>query len=250
MIYVTVSTYALGRALGLEAAAAEFNKQVVEPTTDSLPAARTVYKLAQLAFEAKEAIGLRVDSGATCIGKARSRAFYAALDSGAEVWVTVDDDVEATAPTLKAMLEAVEPRDEPAICIVPCLLRRNEEAQPTVNVDLPRVAVERELPRTRAKVRRCFSGGFGLVAMNRSAMHAVAVEGERGLLNFVDDDGVKKLALFLDMLSIDGEQRTRWIGEDLSFFRRVPPSVRVEALVDGYTSHAGYALNLSRLKGP
>ena len=41
--------------------------------------------------------------------------------------------------------------------------------------------------------------------------------------------------------------RGQWLGEDLSFFRRVPPTIPVECLVTGNSSHNGVPLKLENV---
>jgi hypothetical protein len=236
MLFVTSQFYALGKQLGMAQAARSVHLQLQSPDRDSLPCVRTIHRL-----NAIETVKMRLDAGATCIGKCRSRAFHAALNQDeCDVWVAIDDDVEASMPTLRWMLEAV--RDTDGIVVVPYLVRTGKtDAVPTACVTFE--TNERQCPRTLkngGKVVRAVHGGFGLVAMSKHAMVEI-VAGNPGLA-FQDDDGVIKPALFLEELKAG-----RWYSEDLSFFHRVPSNVTIEAVVTGETSHCGEGLKLENV---
>ena len=108
-------------------------------------------------------------------------------------------------------------------------------------VEWTSVYVERKLS-GGGMARRARRGGFGLVAMNRAAMQAAAL----GAPQYVDDDGTRRPAPFLELITDEGS----WLGEDLAFFARLSPAVLVEALVTGETWHAGSPLDLTECNGP
>lgn len=244
-VIVTLSAYTLGKTLGLEAGMRELERQMRSPDRESLPAARTVARLRELS-----SVAVRADTGGTVLGQVRSRhahdAWHIGEQIGASVWVSVDDDVEATTATLLNLLVAVghglaDPA--PRIVVAPCLLRL-AEGRHVANVEFPLIETPPRVLPNGARLRKCKAGGFGLVAMNRAALGAVRKEamalGAEG--EFIDADGVVRLALFHTAI-----RDRRWLSEDLSFFARVPPSVSVEALVTGHTAHAGRSLDLSSL---
>lgn len=234
MLFVSSQFYALGKQLGIARAMRTINQQVENPSRDSLPAVRTIARL-----NAIEPVQLRADTAATCIAKTRSRAFHDALmASDADVWIAIDDDVEASTETLRHMLEAVRTSD--GICIVPMLLRPASSDHPMrLNVDLQRyqLDVPRVLP-SGGRVVRGLYGGFGLVAMSKHAMIEIGAANSSEIWD--DDDGVAKLALFRE----DLHQR-KWYGEDISFFMRVPTNVRIEILITGHTCHSNEPLDLA-----
>jgi hypothetical protein len=251
VIFVTTSIYALAKELGPDEAVREFHTQLklassppflpimrdlLRPAAvqQFMPAVRTIARLQTI-----DGIGVRVDGGATCIGKGRSRAFHAFLEADADTWVSVDDDNEATLETLEWLIEAVR-GTAPRICIAPYWLRRTTTQQPILAVELPRVAVFRELS-GGGRVRNASSGGFGLVAVNRAAADAIVTHCtlSRPDLRWQDDDDKSKWAVFHDALA-----GGKWWGEDLSFFRRLPKEITVEALCTGHTSHAGDVADL------
>src|SRR6478609_4200445 len=98
MIYASTYVYCLGRELGAEDAAAEFRRQVIEPTEDSLPSARAISRLRHI-----EDIVLHIDAAATSIGRARAPSLHQFRQhaSAPDVWVSIDDDVDATSETLR-----------------------------------------------------------------------------------------------------------------------------------------------------
>jgi hypothetical protein len=231
-VCASVITYELGRRLGTTEAAAEFHRQasavVDTPNEDVLPAARCVRRLRRLAD-----VALIHDAGGTSIGIARSRQFTMALDTGADVWLAIDDDLDCSSETLTHLLGALDPEAE-QIVIVPYWLR---QATPCVAITLDPSAELERVTKTGARLRRALSGGFGLVACTRPAMLAM-VRAWPGL-EYLDNDGKTRLGLFCEFV-----RGGWWYREDLAFFSRVPRSVRVEALLSGYTDHASRPLRL------
>ena len=235
MLFASSHFYALGRSLGI-AGAMQALKDALENRKGILPAVRTM-----LLLQEADDVQLRIDTGATCIAKTRSRAFHDALGAtGCDLWVSIDDDVEATAPTLRWLLEAA--RTSGGICLAPYLLRRGAADDPLL-VSVDSQACDVRTPRSLAgggQVVRAAGGGFGLVAMTRQAMIEIAAANMAELWN--DTDGVQKLAIFREEL-----ENQLWWGEDLSFFRRVPSHVPIEVLITGYTMHDGIGLELETL---
>lgn len=236
LLFVSTATYAMGKAIGFEEASAEFQRQLEEPTADSLQCVRVIARLRML-----EQVAVWHDASATSIGKSRSRAFHEFLRSNADVWVTVDDDVEADTQTLRWLLAAVR-STTPRVCLAPCLTRGSN----VVNVALPRFRLDadtRELP-GGGRVMRVLAGGFGLVAISRLAAETMATFFKN--LAFLDDDQQLKLAVFQEMLAREPEGHHTWCGEDVSFCRRAQlAGVQTECLLTGYTVHDGQALKLA-----
>jgi len=237
-VIVTVSAYALGKQLGIAPGMRELERQIQNPDRTSLPAARCIARLRELV-----SLAVRADTGGTVLGQVRSRHAHDAWtiggSIGARVWVSVDDDVEATTATLRAMLEAVQGHTA-RIVVAPCLIRTATGAS-VANVEFPHIITrERTLPMTGARLRPVNAAGFALVAMNREAL--AAVRADSGHLAYVDADGVTRLGLFHSSI-----QSGRWLSEDLAFFSRVPSEVSVEALITGHTSHDGQSLDLASL---
>ena len=236
-IFFSTHCHALGWELGIAAASEEFRRQCEEPNDDSLPCVRTLQRLRRMAD-----CCAWCDTGSTRLALSRSRAFHDAWQSGHALWVSCDDDCEADLSTLRSMIAAVE--GEPRICIVPFWMRTAEfDAQPRLNVEFSPCHSERRLA-DGARLMRARSGGFGLVAVNRAALDAIAAANDHDALLYVEADAISRYALFLEAIQPNGH---RWLGEDLAFFARVPTSVTVEALLTGTTVHAGHVLSLGRL---
>jgi len=240
-VLVSTMLYSLGKELGADGATKELYAQLEElatnrlhrPADDYLPVALTITRARKL-FD----VGLVVDAGGTQIAKCRSRTFSEFLRKpDFHIWLSCDDDTDCTVAALAALVEAVA-GDEPAIAVAPTWLR----GVATVNVGFPKVVVDRTLVGSGGRMRSCYFGGFGLVAMNKAAAQAIAHQSEQ----FDDDDGRQQHAAFSEII-VRHDGRTRWLGEDLSFFARVPPGVRVEALLTGHTRHDGQTLPLERV---
>jgi hypothetical protein len=226
-VFASCSSYVLGQLFGPVRACELMTDAIVHPQKKppcfAVEALRRLTKLAD--------VTLRVDGGSSHIGKSRTRHFFDALQHDCDVWFSIDDDVNATAETLAWLLAAVDSKT-PRVCIAPCVLRNGQ----SVNVEWSPIHFERAIP-TGGMCRRATAGGFGLVAMNRPAIVAAA----RAAPSWRDEyDRNLKPAVFLESLSIDGV----WTGEDISFFRRLPREVEVEALTTGKTTHAGCELSL------
>lgn len=240
MILVCTATYALGKELGLVDGTAEFERQMGAPDLDSLPCVRVATRL-----RTYDDMACHHDIAATSIAKSRSRAFHAARKLDPDVVFWVDDDVEADSHTLGMMIDAV--RGQNVICFAPCWTRGGRFK---VNVELEPDPAWRELP-TQGRTLRCVAGGFGLVAMSREAMTAIAehnqgsdfdeVSGRYNSLSFEDEDGETKLALFSEFI-----EKSKWLGEDIAFCRRaLVAGVALEALATGITVHDGNDLDLT-----
>lgn len=241
-VLISTMLYGLAKELGADDATAELYRQLEELESpgfakknpdEYLPVALTITRARRL-FD----VGLLVDAGGTLIGKCRSRAFSEFLRKpDFDVWISVDDDTDCTVSVLAALQEAVGAGD-PRIVIAPTWLRGVSK----VNVAFPNVVVERQLVGSGARLRSCYYGGFGLVAMNKAAAQRI----KGGCDEFDDDDGRLNVAAFADIF-VRAEGRRAWLSEDLSFFARVPSEVKVEALVTGHTRHDGVTLPLERV---
>lgn len=232
MICASVAFYALAKQHGAEQAKALVRAQLTNTDDTSLPSIRTIARLREL-----DDVQLWTDFGGSATGKMRSRAAHAAWKSGASVWVSCDDDVEAPGETLRDLLAAVE-GDEPAVCLAPYFQRASNVVSVGLELGFLRTRI---LPSGGLSVP-CLGGGFGLVAVNRAALALLVELCRVPEFTFIDDDGAEKRALFIEAIA-DG----KWWGEDLSFFRRLPADVRLECLMTGQTAHEGHVLDLSTL---
>lgn len=222
-VFFSTMLYALGKDLGIEGAIAEFLRQLEEPDTDSLNVVRTLGRLRTLA-----AVGIYQDNTATCIAKARSRAFHAAHQSEADVWISCDDDVECTLEVLNLLLDATV-AVTPRIAFVPTTLRGNEQM---ASVKFALAGALSSRSRSWSPIVEC---GAGLFCANRAALDTLA----RGFdhLKFRDHDGVQKVGLFVETID-NGE----WVGEDIAFCRRAAlAGVDLVGITAGHSRHGNAA---------
>ena len=239
MILLSVITYELSKRLGKQAAAELFHNECggAEESPIALTAAAhkepccTAVRVARKLRRQAE-VALLHDAGGTSIGHARSRAFSVAGQSGADIWIACDDDVDASSETLTHLLGSIDP-DTPQIVIVPCLVRGAD----VVNITLDPDSTLERVTKTGAVLRRALFGGFGLVAVSRAAIQELALAWSD--LVFLDDDGERRLGVFCEYI-----RGGWWAREDYAFFSRVPPHVRVEVLLTGLTAHDGRKLRL------
>jgi hypothetical protein len=186
------------------------------------PAFRTLYRLRKLVGP----MVFRTDR-ATLIAKARSRMTHSFLrDSDADVWVTIDDDIEANANDLKLMIGALrDPSSE--VVIAPCAMR--------LDLRLNIWTDDRKIRETSDGVRllEITGGGAALVGYKRKPLERMAAAyPELWYCNAPDDIGI---GLFLETI-----RDHRWSGEDFEFCRRARGcGVRLESLVDTAILHAG-----------
>lgn len=237
MILASVITYELSKRLGREAATklfhTEANTTLESDQPPCVPAINVVRKLRRLTE-----VAVLHDAGGSSIGFARSRAFSVALASGADRWVSIDDDIDASPETIRHMVTAVDPQT-PQIVIVPYLMRTTAEDTVAATLD-PESSVAR-VTTGGARLRRGLFGGMGLVCVSRAAL--VELADLWNDLRFVDDDGVERYGLFCEYIRNDW-----WAREDYAFFSRVPSHVRVEVLLTGLTDHGGKRLRLENVE--
>lgn len=249
MIAFSTLCYTLGKMMGPKLAAQQFHAWL-EAGVSPLDCISSYHAVRAAAV--KEEVLAMVDTGATHLGKARSRQFHWARtyrdDAEPRIWMMCDDDVAISTDAAAHVLAALS-AFEPRVVIVPTVLRGSEEhsgltdlrgraVTTAVTVD---VAIDQDRPISGSLVP-ITAGGCGFFAMNRPAMTEIAEHCYSDLgLEFLDDDGALKLALFLD--EFEGRERGRWWGEDLSFWRRIPPTVQRYAIAAGQSSHAGTALD-------
>jgi hypothetical protein len=232
VIVVSLLTYELGKALGMDGAAHEVAQQLAGDCQpgDELAAVRTVQRLRSIDE-------LMVYHGAsTTLPKARSRAAHAALAAAAaDLWVMVDDDVETDPGTLAQLIAIARTG---TVAVLPCAVRSTARDN-RVNVlwHSALVEVDKRGVASRAVVR----GGCGLMVVPRTALELVT-DDYRSELTYRDDDGEDRVALFAQMFV--GNPRV-WLGEDYSFCERLRASgIAVAAPVKGTSVHDGMVLDL------
>jgi hypothetical protein len=247
LVFVSVATYELGKQLGVEGAAREFLRQCEKPTRSDLPAARMVARLRTLAD-----VGLYHAFGSN-LSKLRSRSAHAAIESGAQFWLMLDDDVECDQSTLLRMLATAGEPDAERAVILPCLLRGTAEDRHTVNVKWESSLI---MASTGGTCRPVEHGGTGAMLVTRGALQRVAhfCNDTARMCPWRDDDGVIKIPMFHQMFEMNEpngkeELSYSWFGEDLSFCRRLRAAgVELLGLTSGWSVHDGQKLELDTLR--
>jgi hypothetical protein len=172
--------------------------------------------------------------GSTLITKARSRAAGKFLDSHADVWLTVDDDVFAEAEVLGRLVVAA--RATRGLVAAPCVLRDGR----SVNVQVSRMSTTDTVVVAGLPLLTLYgSVGFGLVAVHRAAVAALA----SNALWVGRDDGRRDYpALFLER--VRGGQ---WVSDDVGFCLACQQhDVPMHLLLDAATEHAGMGCLMTR----
>lgn len=231
MIHVSSYHYTLAKTWGHARAQRMLREQNEAPRTDSEPTVRMVHRMRMI-----DEVVWRFDTTAIQINRARSIAFsdFVLRDHESDLWVSLDDDIEATMPTIRWAIDAA--RSSKGVVIVPYLLRVSNDEK----ISAVLLGEDPWEPRQLAnggQVVPATHGGFGFVVVHREAAQKIAAENEA--LAWELDDGSPAIAIFYELL-----WQKRWFGEDLSFFHRIPGDVTVEALVTGECSHAGQMLRL------
>ncbi len=242
MVFVSVATYELGKRLGIQGAADEFARMCEKPTRSDLPAARMVYRLRTLAD-----VGLYHVFGAN-LPKMRSRAAHAAIASGADFWVMLDDDLECDQPTLLRLLATAGKPDEPRAVLLPYLMRGTAAEQQTVNVKWASSLI---FESHGFGCRPVEHGGTGCMLVTRAALLQLVEYCKPELSLWRDDDGVAKWPVFQTLFEPNDpwDGTHSWFGEDLSFCRRLRRAgVEILGLTAGVSVHDGQPLQLDTLR--
>lgn len=218
-LFVSIFAYVLGKEA--EDPRAAVVAEIDAGERASWPAFRTLARLRARASP----LALSVNHS-SLIAKARSLALGAFLESGADRWVSIDDDVEASAADVELMLSA----EDVDVLVAPCALRGGLGPQLNVAV-LPDARVRQA---GGAKVFEVEAAGMALSLVSRAA--AETLYRDHAPLRFIDRTrGERGLGVFLEDVR-DGA----WHGEDTAFCGRVRSSgLRLEALCDTAVTHAG-----------
>ena len=188
-------------------------------------------------------------SMSSLLARARSHAAGLFLRSGRDVWVSVDEDVEASEEVLASLVKSASSHSFPRT--VPSPTRVNSGIVLTAQVcsgngrtDINAIVNPnrgREVDGRR--VVPCMQGGFSLAAFSwdaiehmRKAYPHLVYDGESG----------QGLGIFLEtiMPSHDGKSM-QWVSEDIVCCRRAQTcGVPVECLLDAEVTHAGVTLDV------
>lgn len=247
-LFVSMSAYMAGRLMGAHEATDYFHKLIPLPDGQAdekfFPAVRSIRQLRLLAD-----LELRLDTGATDIGKSISRHFSAALESSCAAWFNFDDDVETSPSTLAWMLAAVDfdtVQTEPRVCFAPYIFRANDllkRQQALASVEWHPIYSTRAVAHAKhphGQARACKRAATGLIVMNRLAMEKLAAHVGP---TWNDDDGKAKYPVAYSIMEAGA-----WAGPDFSLCQRIEAAgIPMEALITGETIHQGLALDLGEL---
>lgn len=223
MIAFTALNYALGKTLGVEAAAEQIDQWLALGEFHHMPWLGSLDAIRRCGGGSTH---VYYETACSHLGMARSRCFHWARTVNGpgfpRSWVSVDDDVCIDAVAAKALLDALA-AEVPRVVVVPTLSRDPSARTLVYGSGAPSVG------ECLAPIE---AAGFGCVGVNHLAIEAIAAANQH--LRFEGEFGGDMLALFHDVLQ-DG----LWYGEDTSFFLRVPSNVQKWAVTVGQSWHAG-----------
>lgn len=240
--------YGAAKKLGYAAAQAELMRQISEAANAiddkladwaGIPAALTLCRAVSL-----EAASLNVNSGATIIAKGRSVSAFEFLQSTADVWLSVDDDVVVSLDAVEGMIQQC--RAEPCLVIAPCLARYGESTNFQIGVWNDGVEVRTRAPNGTELVN-IEAGGFGCFAVSREVIQSAwdhSADRE-----FWQETGSTRGRVLLRAIFGDEVSGRRWLTEDVAFcHRHVRPRFRLWAMRSGFSIHNGRRLDLATLE--
>lgn len=218
-------------------------KELANLSASTVPGIRTLGRLQHLCAKHDLAPSLHVvlDGITRPIAKARSRSAGAFLRSDADVWVTVDDDIEVDTRVLANLVGLA--RHTEAVVAAPYLLKAYPP-RTDVRLSYRKAVLEQENylledarpTDARLHCARVDRTGFGIVAMHRAALSRVLVGAPR-----VVEDGEPFPAVFLDVI-----EEHRWVTEDFYFCGLCEHhGVAIRLLLEHPVWHAGLSMQLS-----
>lgn len=194
----------------------ELRREMLLGLESNIEAVRTLTSLSLLREEIATAVAapMRLAAG-------RSDMAGRFLATGADVWVSCDDDAQADSLALRQLVEAA--RTTRGIVSAPCLQRGDPEKPPTrdapglLNIRFPSGPVPVE---THEGFALCpiYSTGFGLVAVHREVVETMRTANP-DLDTYDEETGRLIPALFFERFTGEGLLR-RWQGEDMAFCAR------------------------------
>ena len=218
-LFVSIFAYVLGKETDNPETAVAREIELGERA--SWPAFRTLARIRAQRYP----VHLKV-THSSLIAKARSLAMGNFLESGAPRWISIDDDVDASADDVAKLLLA----EDIDILLAPCAVRGAAPAQ--LNVAVETLADVRVRETGGVRVFPVLHGGFACSAMSRFA--AEKLDRDYTDLRFVESSALG-LGVFLEQVR-DGA----WWGEDFSCCTRARASgLRIDALCDSAVTHAG-----------
>jgi hypothetical protein len=183
-----------------------------------------------------EVVHLAVEANGL-LARSRSRQAGLACTSGADVWLTCDDDVYAPADVVADLIHAA--RATRGMVAAPYWLRQTEPRTAFRYRGDPRILSVEGVELCTADALHT---GFGLVAMHVDVLRAVG----RLVPWWHDETGGPYPAAFLEFVDDEG----LWIGEDFAFCRRVHEAAQpMHLLLGAPVTHANLGCKLTARDG-
>jgi hypothetical protein len=226
-VFATTFLYAACKVVGNDAWPDYLKADLAKPAESVWPAVRT------LAYELSSVCEAElVTDASTYIDRARCVMAGRFLASGHDVWLTCDDDVYADAEVLRTLILAC--RATKGGIAVP-YMNRDGRSMTFRRVKGPTKWLELGEVMKRAPVREVDRVGFGLVALHRDLVLALA--------NLPSTKWFRESARSLvrcPHLFVNDVEDDTFIGEDYSFSKRAEDAGRpLLALLEAPAEHAG-----------
>jgi hypothetical protein len=240
-LFVSTMLYAASKKLGYQGAARELMRQVQNADVKNdeepgMPVSHIIRHCSDL-----EECQVHVTAGATILGLARSLAAADFLDSGADVWLSADDDMRVSRDAIAALVS--QARAEPCLVLTPYLMRETlveSRLAPRVCIAAAPVAVQDRAP-SGGKIETVASGGFGCFAVSREVVQWAWDQAGP------ENEFVEKGRTARRVISDELVERC-WVAEDMAFCRRISVRFRRWCVRVGVSIHAGQRLDLQSLE--
>ncbi|MDE3097024.1 MAG: hypothetical protein KGK07_13630 [Chloroflexota bacterium] len=226
-VFATTFLYAACKVVGNDAWPDYLKNDLAHPADSVWPAVRT------LAYELSSVCDAElVTDASTYIDRARCVMAGRFLASSLDVWITCDDDVYADAEVLRTLIRV-------------CRATRGGVAVPYMNRDGRSMTFRRVKGPTewlelgeamrRAPVRVVDRVGFGLVALHRELVEALAFAPSTKWFRESERSRLRCPHLF-----VNGVEDETFIGEDYSFSKLAEEACRpLRVLLEAPAEHAG-----------
>ncbi|MFI4978300.1 MAG: hypothetical protein ACHQC8_06490 [Solirubrobacterales bacterium] len=233
---MSIFAYAFGKAHYPHVDRAR-DAEVAKGESSDVPAFRTLARLVRLSHP--HGVELHVDCS-TLIAKARCIMSGAFLRSASDMWVTIDDDVDADEPSLRALLSSFERPEmktdveHAAAMVFAAMKTRTNDKYNVGMLDANDRADDDGMLNMKAgELFLIGHGGPALAAIPRAPLEAMAARFDA--VEWDDDQGYPTPGLFAE-----GIVNRKWVGEDVMFCKRARASgVRLYSFFHPGITHAG-----------
>lgn len=232
-IFATCYPGEIAKLLGPDEWPEAVKKELAALSASTVPGIRTLGRLQYLCAKHDLASSLHIvlDGITRPIAKARSRSAGAFLRTEADVWVTVDDDIEVDTRTLASLVGLA--RHTEAVVAAPYLLKAYP---PRTDVRLSYRKAVLDPGNFGSPCARVDRTGFGIVAMHRRVVKALEC-----MVPTVCEDDESFPVVFQDDVE-DGA----WVTEDFFFCALCEGAdIPIRLLLEHPVWHAGLSMQLS-----